>query len=557
MSSKAKSSSNSKSKTIKCKNCRQFILANKMFLHEGFCNRFNIFCEHCEKVFLKKDYENHIKKINNENKEEEQSEQIKNLEENKIENIDKDKSPNTSQGNKGPEYMEIPIQYQINNPIIISGNGQIISNKNKYDFILPYLGINSYQASPNQILSQNFVKEGIDNNFNNYMSKNGNMKNNMNIQNINLFHEETKYENLLEYKSKYNIRNSKEGNSLKTNLLKDNQSKINNTNLNIRSNSSNIDSFNYGNKKSKENSSKIINKNIISYNSYSNLKKIKNYSPEEKPQSKQSKQKNKTNFNPVRTSTIEEIKKFKTIIKKNLFNNKSKPNSKEPSDGESIRMSKNINISSIKEKTDSKTSNNLVNETKTQSLNNKNYMKTGKRCEFCNNIYDDLESHYIICNKKRQKDILSPKKKDTSLLDEKLNNDSSDEVGIDENKKNILLREFKATLHAVKRENNNTSKISNNPQINKGKIIKRFNKKKVEKLKIIKYNFPEDSKRDINFDSRQKMTPLYSEGKIRNGKSTKNHCIKTKYGNVIFNNEMIKPLLYFSDSKRKRKLNSK
>ena len=220
-------------------------------------------------------------------------------------------------------------------------------------------------------------------------------------------------------------------------------------------------------------------------------------------------------------------------------------------------MSKNINISSIKEKTDSKISNNLVNEKKIQSLNNKNYKKTGKRCEFCNNIFDDLESHYIICNKKRQKDILSPKKKDTSLLDEKLNNDSSDEVGIDENKKNILLREFKATLHAVKRENNNTSKISNNPQINKGKIIKRFNKKKVEKLKIIKYNFPEDSKRDINVDSRQKMTPLYSEGKIRNGKSTKNHCIKTKYGNVIFNNEMIKPLLYFSDSKRKRKLNSK
>ena len=557
MSSKAKSSSNSKSKTIKCKNCRQFILANKMFLHEGFCNRFNIFCKHCKKVFLKKDYENHIKKINNENKEEEQVEQIKNVEENKIENIDKDKSPYKSQVDKGPEYMEIPIQYQINNPIIISGNGQIISNKNKYDFILPYLGINSYQDSPNEILSQNFFKEGIDNNFNNYISKDRNMKNNMNMQNINLYHEETKYGNLLEYKSKNNIRNSKEDNALKTNLLNENKSKNNITNINIKNNSSDFDSFNYDNKKSKENSNIIINKNRISYNSYSSLNKKINYSPKEKSENKPSKQKSKTNFNPVRTSSIEEIKKFKTSIKRNLLNNKSKPNTKEPSDGESIRISKNIDFSSSKEKIDLKTDNNLKNETKSQSLNNKNFRKTGKRCEFCNNICEDLESHYVICDKKIKNDILSPRKKDTSLLEEKLNSDSCDEVGIGESQKKILLREFKPTLHAVKRENINTSKISNNPQINKGKIIKRINKKKVEKLKIIKYNFPEDSKRNINSDSYQKMASLYSEGKIKKGKSSKSNCIKTKYGNVIFNNEMINPLLFFSESKRKRKLNLK
>ena len=46
---------------IKCKNCRQFICADKMFLHEGFCNRNNVFCEHCERVFLKKDYNYHLK----------------------------------------------------------------------------------------------------------------------------------------------------------------------------------------------------------------------------------------------------------------------------------------------------------------------------------------------------------------------------------------------------------------------------------------------------------------------------------------------------------------
>jgi hypothetical protein len=446
--------------------------------------------------------------------------------------------------------MEIPIQYQINNPIIISGNGQIISNKNKYDFILPYLGINSYQTKTNQILSQNFAKEGADNKINNYMFMDESMKNDKNIQNINDYHEEIKYENLLENKSKNNIRNSKEGNALKNNSLNESQSKNNNTYLNIKINNSNNDS----NKKRKENNRKIINKNIISYNSYSSLIKVKNYFPEENSQSRQSQQKNKTNFNPIRTTSIEEIKKFKTTIKRNLLNNKSNPNTKEPSDGESIKISKNIKLSFSEKKIDG---NNLKNEVKSQSLNNKNYKKLGKKCEFCNNNYDDLDSHYIICSKKRKNDNPTPRKRDTSLLDEKLNNDNSDETGIDENKKKILLREFKAILHAVNRENNNISKILNNPQINKGKIVKRNNKKKVEKLKIIKYNFPEDSRRDINAVNHKKLTSLYSEGKIRKERNSQSNCIKTKYGNVIFNNEMINPLLYFSESKRKRKLNLK
>ena len=555
MSSKSRSSSNSSSKKIKCKNCRQFILANKMFLHEGFCNRFNIFCEHCEKVFLKKDYENHKKKINNENKEEKEPiEPTKNIEENKIENMDKDKIPNISQQNKGPEYMEIPIQYQINNPIIISGNGQIISNKNKYDFILPYLGINAYQSKTNQILSQNFVKEGADNKINNYMLMDESKKNDMNIQKINLYHEETNNENLLEKKSKNNIIKSKEGNDLKNNLSNESQSKNNITNLNIKINNSNNDSFNYDNKKRKENNKKIINKNIISYNSYSSSNKVKNYFPEEKSQSMQYKQNNKTNFNPIRTSSIEEIKRFKTTFKRNLLNNKSNPNTKEPSDGESIKITKNIKLSFSEKKYDG---NNLKNEVKSQSSKKKNYKKAGKRCEFCNNNYDDLDLHYIICNKKSKNDGPSPRKRDTSLLDEKLNNDNSEEDGIDERKKKILLREFKAILHAVNRENINTSKISNNPQINKGKIIKRTNKKKVEKLKIIKNSFPEDNKRDINADNKKNLTPLFSKRKIWKDKNSKNNCIRTKYGNVIFNNEMINPYLYFSESKRKRKLNLK
>ena len=36
-----------------------------MFLHEGFCKRNNVFCEHCEKVFLKTDYDEHLKDLRN------------------------------------------------------------------------------------------------------------------------------------------------------------------------------------------------------------------------------------------------------------------------------------------------------------------------------------------------------------------------------------------------------------------------------------------------------------------------------------------------------------
>lgn len=343
-------------------------------------------------------------------------------------------------------------------------------------------------------------------------------------------------------KSKNNIRDSKEGNNMKSDLLNENHSQ--NTNLNIKNNNSNCINEEDINKKNKEDSSIVINKNIISYNSCSRLNKIKNYPHEEKIKNMQSKQKSTTNFNPIRTSSIDEIKKFKTAIKRNLLNNKSKPNTKEPSDGESLKITKNIKFSSSEEKFI------LKNETKSH------YKKSEKRCEFCENIFDDLESHYKICNKKSKSNIQGPRKRDTSLLDEKLNNDSCEEIGIGETKKKILLREFKLSFHAGNREYYNTNNISsNNPQINKGNIIKKNNKKKVEKLKIIKYNIPEDSKRILNSGNCKRLVSL--KEKIIKDKGSKKNSITTKYGNVTFNNELINPLVYFSESKRKRKLNLK
>jgi len=51
-------------KYIKCKNCHQNISESKIFLHEGFCLRNNKLCPECDKVFLIKEYEEHIKTHN-------------------------------------------------------------------------------------------------------------------------------------------------------------------------------------------------------------------------------------------------------------------------------------------------------------------------------------------------------------------------------------------------------------------------------------------------------------------------------------------------------------
>ena len=134
-------------KLIKCKNCRQEIEEEKMFLHEGFCQRNNIFCEHCQKVFLKKDYNKHLKLSTKKS-----MRYLKTPErprrrekEAKIQQINIYTSPIITKRKTTFEYIEMPMteQYKVNNPIIISENGQILSNENKNEYLLPYFGINS------------------------------------------------------------------------------------------------------------------------------------------------------------------------------------------------------------------------------------------------------------------------------------------------------------------------------------------------------------------------------------------------------------------------------
>ena len=145
MSSKIHSENKSESQYTRCDNCHQDILSEKMFLHEGFCHRNNTYCDHCDKIFLKTDYEEHLKdlrnSINNSGKstDVDENEYVPVIHEIK-QTLTTVVNPNTYY-----EFIEMPLteEYTINKPIVISERGNIISSQNNNEYILPYLGINS------------------------------------------------------------------------------------------------------------------------------------------------------------------------------------------------------------------------------------------------------------------------------------------------------------------------------------------------------------------------------------------------------------------------------
>ena len=184
----------SNEQTIKCENCRQDILANKMFLHEGFCQRNNVFCEHCERVYLKKDYKEHILEIsvnltkknresiskqietninnnnhnnNNNNINNNITQKETNINNNNI--IQKETNINNINNNIIQKNLKVNNnviyqqersnwieQYSINAPIIIGPNGEIVSKKNKNDFLLPILGIENVRYNNNSNINNNY-----------------------------------------------------------------------------------------------------------------------------------------------------------------------------------------------------------------------------------------------------------------------------------------------------------------------------------------------------------------------------------------------------------------
>ena len=508
-------------KKIHCKNCRQEILAEKMFLHEGFCFRNNIYCEHCDKVFLKQDFEMHLINSKNDKKRMLRTPDRPKKKEKaaKIRTINIYTSPIITRKKTTFEYIEMPMveEYKINKPIIISENGQILSNKNNNEALLPYLGISSAKSNnkdnlveeiitnqdeftesnpilfnDNDLNMNKYIEASLRNsasvrnfntNFNIIFEQNNNIGNNTGMINskINLV-ELTENMDFLEKSN--NLKRSLSSNAiLKNNNINDKnicfKNNINSSNNLIKS-ESDMKMNNINTKQNKNNI--IINNNIITYNSNNNINKIHNFynNDQNKPKNNDKSLMNNdifqeikaTNFNPTRTSNKSDILKFKKNLEKNIKNNSSKKNTKEPNDRDS-----NLNSSGKKNKVSSYTlERSPQNSPKRNS--NKKKINNSKICEFCNSIVDDIEMHYKIYHYKMNREILKPQKRDTVLLNEKLSSTDINETGIEENNRKILLREFKLKF------NKNTTNPKNYKTEEKIKYnYKKFNSPKVRKVK--------------------------------------------------------------------------
>ena len=319
---------NSEEITVKCENCRQDILANKMFLHEGFCKRNNVFCEHCERVYLKKDYEKHILEISKKSSkanEESNSEEINQNNKNQnIENIPPLKE-------KKIEYIE---QYKINTPIYISEVAEASYDNNINEYFLPFFGINNLYSNNNNYMlgNANYMKQNeildINKNILNYININSSNNgkninavynpNNLNIpynvnrnenklhknilnnQNINMMNNKSKVEiKEKEEKKTMNKMNNKNNLVIKEiNIIKNNNNnsgltlgnqivnikKINSKKINLKNdnisladrNRNSIDLKINDENIQKNKSNIIINNNIINYNSNNKLNEVNN-----------------------------------------------------------------------------------------------------------------------------------------------------------------------------------------------------------------------------------------------------------------------------------------
>ena len=503
-------------KMIHCKNCRQDILAEKMFLHEGFCNRNNIYCDHCNKVFLKEDYQSHLFNSKNEKKRMLKTPDRPRRKEKgaTIKTINIYTSPIITRRSTAFEFIEMPMieEYKVNKPIIISEDGQILSNKNKNEDLLPYFGINSAKSNDrDNLLDENIITnqdEFIENNpilfqqndinMNQYIKET--LRNSENPRNINinydtLFGKNDNIDtNINKLDSKLNIINltenldflehSKNLNRSHSSNMLFNKINLNDNNSNFLNNNNNFDNnfiaTTSGSKKNninnkQKNNNIIINNNIITYNSNNNINKIHNFfnAEENKPKYHDKslmnndifQEINATRFNPTRTSSKNEILDFKKNIEKNIINNSSKKSNKEPNDRNSkINSSNNKNnkISSYKverspkNSSKKKTNSNNKNKNKVEKKNIKNNIM--KKCEFCDSLVDDLVVHYKIYHYKMNKDLLKPQKRDTVLLNEKLNNTNTNDNGIEESNKKILLRQFKSNFHLIKKHTSNNIK---------------------------------------------------------------------------------------------------
>ena len=334
---------------IKCKSCRQYIPSHKMSLHEGFCQKNNIFCEHCDQVFLRKDYDQHILEISKNLSKTNKDSIIKRLKTD-FKDFKKENYNNndyfTKEKNVKKKSMKITIpifeQLTIRKPIVIGPYGNILPAKND-DYLISLfnsnLMIKNFQRSPkyNLVLNTKY-NEGLTQNKTNYNNVNYSnciKKTDMNhiniLNNNNIFNEKN---SILIFDKKNEEKNNLRINILYNNCIENNISSISNRNdingINRKNFSKSIDNYsndiiytkdipNINNENSKNNI--IINNNIITYNSNHNINKINNIFNE--VQNTQNKEKiNRENKDNINDSKINLNEIFRNNTNTNIYYNR-------------------------------------------------------------------------------------------------------------------------------------------------------------------------------------------------------------------------------------------
>lgn len=422
MSSKNISQKNASTKLIQCENCRQNIDSEKMFLHEGFCKRNNVFCEHCEQVFLKEEYEEHIKDLpkNLTSKDTESAIDSKKSTSNDEESPYIDQSITTTLApNPTLEFVQMPLieEISISAPIIINESGQILSNKNKNEFLLPYLGINP---------SQNYYTQNQYNYGQNQYIPNIMGQNNYCIEQVRNVYNQNKFEvnefPIKRANTQY-LNNAYYSNALFNNL---NAPEIINQDY-YDYNSSNI----------------IIKNNIVNYNNNQNIGKINNSFLTKITPQKVFKTENRNYYR-------NEIFKFDAFNEENEFNTLNKENNRKPKVttkkiNNSLSKKKKVPTDSVKSKflTEQKT---FIKRKKPNGLKGQNntYKKAKVTKIYSDNISNTEYKDLHFKNKTENKNIYNILKQK-----EKKNNKSIKEFTIEENNKKNGNKELTQSLNKM------------------------------------------------------------------------------------------------------------
>ena len=552
----SKEPSNTNQNYIKCQNCHQEILSSKMFLHEGFCLRNNIYCSKCNKVILKTDYENHVKIVHcNPQK---SKKLLKNQEiiEKTEDNIQK--SPENLKNRQNPENKPPILINQINynscvnmdfrsikkleiikynKPIVITTHDNPLQTPEEYKefFLKNYMMAKSLNTNEIDISK---IENSEANSF-----REKNIKNlDKQIPTDSKYPNSNKNKKFQKFQYEQNLsKNCNSFNFQKTDIIKIPE-KDNKNEVDLRSN------FIFGNDNLKhtkniENIERPADNITSLYDSNIKNKFIqnsqKNYQPSKNIKSQKEILKNyntqnykKTNKNicytPDTFNSKRIIKDTKAYKLNDYIIRKTKNKIPKVENQSNVNEKKNTYNKEPLDRASRKITNNNSNVYYTLDDNLKNYEPQKKskyqKCEYCGRAVEDIIAHNYRCQSRRMIEII------------RIQSKQEDEKKVRE-KKNSKDKETNFNLIAAQSAQNwcNINKINSNSLIPK-----------------IPHNFEQKNKFEINTEPRFKKEFNVSKNNMHSSNISNNFNDKVLFDNSTNNNNSCEKKDDFTEMKAKK-----